>query len=156
MMYHTFSVLNVLDLPTENLPNDLDLHCPSKHLCLSNTLKPHFVLPGTAVVSPGYGNMMGGKKVIVTGPCYSPSDIIECKFGDITVPGIRIDATNAMCVTPLAGSLGRIPFSVTTDEGSTYSHNGTFVYCKICLSSLKLTINLNCFCLARYGYCTYM
>ncbi len=81
--------------------------------------------------------MMGGKKVIVTGPCYSPSDTFECKFGDITVPGTYIDATNAMCVTPLAGYLGRIPFSVTTDGGSTYSHNGTFVYCKICLSSIQ-------------------
>lgn len=85
---------------------------------------------GSATVTPDYAVLWGDIAVEVTGPCFSTSSNIVCKFGAHTVAGQMVDSTKAICVAPMAAYLGRITFEVSTDDGNTYTHTGSFVYGK--------------------------
>ena len=44
--------------------------------------------------------MLGGTLVNVTGPCYSPEDIIECMFENWPTKGVYIDKNRVSCISP--------------------------------------------------------
>ncbi|KAH7644783.1 protein mesh [Dermatophagoides farinae] len=68
--------------------------------CVEKELDPN--LPSRLPLSffPKVGNMLGGTLVNVTGPCYSPEDIIECMFENWPTKGVYIDKNRVSCISP--------------------------------------------------------
>lgn len=87
------------------------------------------ILPGTCnkdiagaslplVFAPESGNMLGGTIVNITGPCFRPTDKINCRFDVETVRGIIIDTNRAVCVQPFVMAEGYVLFDISINEGS--------------------------------------
>ena len=48
----------------------------------------------------------------VLGPCFVPSDVVICSFGDISTPGVYFSRDSVICVSPAMSAFGRIEVTV--------------------------------------------
>lgn len=56
--------------------------------------------------------MLGGTVVNITGPCFSNSSRVTCKFDTVSVVGHVIDVNRAVCVQPYLNAQGYVRFEV--------------------------------------------
>lgn len=52
-------------------------------------------------------------QVFLPGICLEPADVLSCNFGGQMMPGMRIDATRALCPSPPLIQAGYVPFTIT-------------------------------------------
>ena len=55
---------------------------------------------------------MGGTVILVSGPSFSETDDIMCKFDGINEPGVVISGVYAACTSPWLPTIGRVPFQL--------------------------------------------
>ena len=80
--------------------------------------------------------MLGGTLVTVSGPCFEPTDVVTCEFGDITTPGAFINQDSIACISPAMNAIGRVEVTLritrpnaATLERSSFFHSGTVNVC---------------------------
>ena len=79
------------------------------------------------MLSPRSGIELGGTKVFINGPCFSPNDAIICRFNrTILTTGCYISKYEAFCVTPALYIVGLLPLEVSLNNGSTFNFTGIF------------------------------
>ena len=100
-------------------------HSTHEMLLLTSLHSCTFCL-GLLVVHPIVGSMLGGKEVLIQGPCFKDKAEIVCKFDDIEVPGTLLSNTTASCITPTLFRVGRVPFTVSFDNGNSFDFQGIF------------------------------
>lgn len=67
--------------------------------------------------APESGNMLGGTIVNITGPCFSRSDKVMCKFDvEPEVTGIVVDSNRAICVQPRLNVEGYVRFEIAINN----------------------------------------
>ncbi|BES91125.1 AMOP [Nesidiocoris tenuis] len=75
--------------------------------------------------APESGNMLGGTIVNITGPCFTATDDIVCRFDYSSVKGTVIDSNRAVCVQPYLTAEGYIPFEISVNSGA-YTWKGKY------------------------------
>ncbi len=46
--------------------------------------------------------------MIMTGPCFEPSDSVTCRFQDVAVDGMYVSEDQLLCVTPVMKNVGEV------------------------------------------------
>eukprot|EP00058_Branchiostoma_floridae_P018259 XP_002603748.1 hypothetical protein BRAFLDRAFT_97609 [Branchiostoma floridae] len=86
--------------------------------------------PLPIVFTPTFGTLMGGDELVFTAPNITSSGgQVYCRFGvvdQVTVAGVVGPDGLTRCVTPVLYEIGRVPFQVSVDGGSTYSYGANF------------------------------
>ncbi|CAH1258735.1 SUSD2 [Branchiostoma lanceolatum] len=86
--------------------------------------------PSPIVFTPTFGTLMGGDELVFTAPNITSSgEQVYCRFGEVdqvTVAGEVGRDGLTRCVTPVLYEIGRVPFQVSTDGGSSYSYGANF------------------------------
>jgi len=75
--------------------------------------------------APESGNMMGGMMVNVTGPCFSPTQKIVCRFDTQDTVGTYIDRNRAVCIMPRVYATGYVDLSISIG-GENFNWKGRF------------------------------
>ena len=79
------------------------------------------------VLSPRSGIELGGTKVFIGGPCYSPDNETVCRFNKtVETTAVYVSAEVVYCITPPLYVAGRIPVELSLDGGATFNFTGTF------------------------------
>lgn len=81
------------------------------------------------IVGPGYARSFGGKKIIMSGPCFKPGAKVACRFGGlngVSVPGVILTNYKASCVTPTMWQRGLILLEVSLNGGTSFRYRGNF------------------------------
>ncbi|XP_072353286.1 sushi domain-containing protein 2 isoform X4 [Scyliorhinus torazame] len=79
-------------------------------------------------ISPQSGTLMGGADFVIVGATFNTDATIVCKFkSDILTNGYVDKERKAHCISPLLYENGRIPFELSTDNGMTFTRQGTWV-----------------------------
>ncbi|XP_020763006.2 sushi domain-containing protein 2 [Odocoileus virginianus] len=80
-------------------------------------------------ISPYSGSMMGGKDFVVQHLNWpNPTDSVICSFKDSIQTRGHVDASGRVhCVSPLLYESGRIPFSLSMDNGRSFPRSGTWL-----------------------------
>lgn len=87
-------------------------------------------------LTPRYGHLFGGTPVIVTGPCFSDKDNIECLFGTDRSEAQFINEQSILCVSPPLNKIGVIPFTLgVKQQGEEFTFNSTYLTSKFLCSS---------------------
>ena len=87
------------------------------------------ILGELAILSPRSGSQLGGTPVMVFGPCFEPSDTVECTFGAISTPGIFVSRERFMCVSPAMDVHGRVEVTVEVkDSDGNVTFQGTALF----------------------------
>ncbi|XP_070554202.1 uncharacterized protein [Ptychodera flava] len=94
---------------------------------------------GSLIVYPFTGSMLGGEKIFVGGPCFSPSDDIIAKFGDQESTCTYESDLQATCITPPFYEVGRVPIEISLDGGATYRFQGIWSVLSIERTTPKVT-----------------
>ena len=89
------------------------------------------VSSGPLHIGPRYSGMLGGKKTFISGPCFDNTNVIQCKFGDAVVEGRIIDFRTAECVTPMMGTTGTFPLTLSLDGGQSFPYEGKYFFGKV-------------------------
>jgi len=76
--------------------------------------------------SPDHANMMGGQLVNITGPCFKPTDSINCQFDSNIVVGHIVNPNRAVCITPQLFVTGYVWFAININKGQ-YKWRGRFL-----------------------------
>ena len=85
-----------------------------------------FILTGAISLFPLVGSMLGGTQVLINGPCFNSTNLIICDFDGIETSGRLLEDKIALCVSPTFYKIGRIPLSVSLDDGVTFDFTGLF------------------------------
>lgn len=76
--------------------------------------------------APESGNMLGGTVVNITGPCFTKTDKVTCRFDTEEVRGTVVDTNRAICVQPMnVFAEGYIRFEIAIGPGK-YDWKGKF------------------------------
>ncbi|XP_057603221.1 sushi domain-containing protein 2 isoform X4 [Hippopotamus amphibius kiboko] len=80
-------------------------------------------------ISPYSGSIMGGKAFVVQHLNWSsPTDSVICSFKESIQTRGFVDASGRVhCVSPLLYETGRIPFSLSMDNGRSFPRSGTWL-----------------------------
>ncbi|XP_017654803.1 sushi domain-containing protein 2 isoform X2 [Nannospalax galili] len=80
-------------------------------------------------ISPSSGSMMGGKDFVVQHlNWFQPTDGVICRFKESVQTLGYVDSSGQVhCVSPLLYESGRIPFTVSMDNGRSFSRSGTWI-----------------------------
>ncbi|OWK15053.1 SUSD2 [Cervus elaphus hippelaphus] len=80
-------------------------------------------------ISPYSGSMMGGKDFVVQNLNWpNPTDSVICSFKDSIQTRGHVDASGRVhCVSPLLYESGRIPFTLSMDNGRSFPRSGTWL-----------------------------
>ena len=70
------------------------------------------VYSGSVMISPRFGNMLGGTLVTLSGPCFDETDSIECVFAGTTTPGVYVSRDSVACITPAMNAIGNVEVSL--------------------------------------------
>eukprot|EP01098_Paradermamoeba_levis_P011271 TRINITY_DN4821_c0_g1_i1.p1 TRINITY_DN4821_c0_g1~~TRINITY_DN4821_c0_g1_i1.p1 ORF type:complete len:502 (+),score=145.81 TRINITY_DN4821_c0_g1_i1:42-1547(+) len=86
--------------------------------------------PRISKIDPTFGSISGGGSVTVTGSGFTTVGTFKCRFGLNSNSAGNLDrATNSLvCPIPKNTFIGPVPFSVSADNGVTYSNSLTFQY----------------------------
>uniref|UniRef100_A0A146LTJ4 Extracellular domains-containing protein CG31004 n=1 Tax=Lygus hesperus TaxID=30085 RepID=A0A146LTJ4_LYGHE len=90
--------------------------------------------------APESGNMLGGTIVNITGPCFTATDDIVCRFDYTSVKGTVIDSNRAVCVQPYLNAEGYIPFEISINSGF-YTWKGKYFVETPATAEEKITFN---------------
>ena len=101
---------------------------------------PLTVFPSTGpltAVDPA-GPLLGGKPVLLTGPCLQEArdHLLRCRVGRAVVPGIRLRQARSsrayvvQCVPPPALRAGTVALDLSLDGGRTFPLTTTYTYGK--------------------------
>ena len=98
----------------------------------------------TAVFRPRMSSQFGSTALHIQGPCFTNETKVKCQFDSPPqiVDGFVIDDFQAVCLTPFASVHGRVPVSVSIDNGRTYSEAGVFTYAPFQFGSDQVTIEI--------------
>ena len=78
-------------------------------------------------LSPRSGIELGGTKVFIGGPCYSPDYETVCRFNNThEIAAVYVSPEIVYCVTPPLYVVGRIPVELSLDGGTTFNFSSTF------------------------------
>ena len=76
---------------------------------------------------PSSDGMFGGREIKISGPCFTRSDAIKCRFGNIVTDGVSLNGImHATCASPFQRAVGPMTIGVSTDGGTKYFFNGQF------------------------------
>ena len=64
------------------------------------------------MISPHFGNMLGGTLVTLSGPCVDETDSIECVFAGTTTQGVYVSRNSVACITPAMNAIGYVEVSL--------------------------------------------
>lgn len=79
------------------------------------------------MVSPRSGIMLGGDNLIISGPCYKPTDHIVCKFPDGRANnGSYISNIRASCTVPMLFVTGKLEITMSLNGGISFDFKGSF------------------------------
>ena len=79
------------------------------------------------MVSPRSGIMLGGDNLIISGPCYQPTDHIVCKFPNgRTKNGSYISNIRASCTVPMLFVTGKLEIKMSLNGGRSFDFKGSF------------------------------
>ncbi|KAL2767467.1 sushi domain-containing protein 2 precursor [Daubentonia madagascariensis] len=80
-------------------------------------------------ILPYSGSLMGGKDFVVQKlKWFSPTDGVICRFKESIQTLGHVDSSGQVhCVSPLLYESGRIPFTVSLDNGRSFPHTGTWL-----------------------------
>ncbi|XP_012604777.1 sushi domain-containing protein 2 isoform X1 [Microcebus murinus] len=79
-------------------------------------------------ISPYSGSLMGGKDFVVQKLNSSTDSVVICRFKESIQTRGHIDSSGQVhCVSPLLYESGRIPFTVSLDNGRSFPHAGTWL-----------------------------
>ncbi|XP_012869976.1 PREDICTED: sushi domain-containing protein 2 [Dipodomys ordii] len=79
-------------------------------------------------ISPSSGSMMGGKDFVAHFKWFGSTDGVICRFKESIQTLGYVDALKQVhCVSPLLYESGRIPFTISMDNGRTFTHSGTWL-----------------------------
>jgi len=79
------------------------------------------------VVSPRSGIMLGGDNLIISGPCYKPTDHIVCKFpGGKVSNGSYASNIRASCTVPMLFVTGKLEMKMSLNGGRRLDLKGSF------------------------------
>jgi len=82
---------------------------------------------GSLVVSPRSGIMLGGDNLIISGPCYKPTDHIVCKFpGGKVSNGSYASNIRASCTVPMLFVTGKLEMKMSLNGGRRFDFKGSF------------------------------
>lgn len=82
---------------------------------------------GSLVVSPRSGIMLGGDNLIISGPCYKPTDHIVCKFpGGKVSNGSYASNIRASCTVPMLFFTGKLEIKMSLNGGRRFDFKGSF------------------------------
>jgi len=71
--------------------------------------------------------MLGGDNILISGPCYKPSDHIVCEFpGGNVSKGRYISDLRASCTVPMLNVTGRLSIKLSLNGGTTFDFQGIF------------------------------
>jgi hypothetical protein len=92
-------------------------------------------------LSPRSGIELGGTKVFIGGPCYTPNNGTVCRFNKaLETTAVYISPELAYCVTPpLYAVVGLIQVELSLDGGKTFNYTGTFRSSELKLYAILLT-----------------
>ncbi len=93
------------------------------------SLNDIFFLAVPITLTPRYGHLFGGTPVIVTGPCFSATDSIQCMFGDTKQQSAKfISEESVLCVSPLLTKIGSTKFTlIIKQQGDEIMFESTFL-----------------------------
>ncbi|XP_008067298.1 sushi domain-containing protein 2 [Carlito syrichta] len=80
-------------------------------------------------ISPYSGSIMGGKDFVVQHfKTFSPTDGVICRFKESIQTLGHVDSSGQVhCVSPLLYESGRIPFTISLDNGRSFPRSGTWL-----------------------------
>ena len=79
------------------------------------------------MVSPRSGIMLGGDNLIISGPCYKPTDHIVCEFpGGKVINGSYISNIRASCTVPMLFVTGKLEIKMSLNGGKSFDFKGSF------------------------------
>ncbi|XP_013419198.1 sushi domain-containing protein 2 [Lingula anatina] len=80
-------------------------------------------------ISPVTGNALGGTEILVSGPCFLPTDQFLCKFDDIVVPGHFVNTLRMACYSPPLFKAGKseVLLQVSQNGGQNFTEGSAFV-----------------------------
>ena len=79
------------------------------------------------MVSPRSVSMLGGDNLMISGPCYKPTDRIVCKFPDGTANnGSYISNIRASCTVPMLFVTGKLEIQMSLNGGRSFDFKGSF------------------------------
>ena len=82
---------------------------------------------GSLVISPQSGIMLGGDNILISGPCYNPSQRIVCEFpGSRLSNGSYISDIRASCTVPMLNVTGMLSIKMSINGGTSFEFQGTF------------------------------
>uniref|UniRef100_H3B8I1 Sushi domain containing 2 n=1 Tax=Latimeria chalumnae TaxID=7897 RepID=H3B8I1_LATCH len=103
----------------------------------------HFCLQ----VSPRSGTLMGGTDFVVLHTTFDPASKVVCRFNqDVITKGYLDQNNRSHCISPLLYETGRIPFSLSLDDGATFNHTGSWSavhHSKVANSLKSVLVNPN-------------
>ncbi|XP_022783567.1 sushi domain-containing protein 2-like isoform X2 [Stylophora pistillata] len=80
---------------------------------------------GSIVISPDHAIMLGGDNILMSGPCFKPSDHITCEFsGGKATNGSYISPIQASCTIPLLYLTGRLAINMSVNGGRSFDFQG--------------------------------
>ena len=72
-----------------------------------------------ASLTPRVGSALGGTTILVSGPCFHPTDSIQCRFGDsVVVAGTYVSLVAAACVAPFISRAADVTLFVSANGPS--------------------------------------
>ena len=78
-------------------------------------------------LSPRSGIELGGTKVFIGGPCYSPDNETVCRFNKAPeTTAVYVSPDVVYCITPPLYVVGLIRIELSLDAGATFNFTGTF------------------------------
>ena len=76
-------------------------------ICGGIILLTAFFLAAELVLTPSFGNQLGGTPVLVRGRCREGGDI-QCLFAGAATIGRYVDNNTVLCITPVVNILGSV------------------------------------------------
>ena len=71
--------------------------------------------------------MLGGDNILISGPCYKPSQRIVCEFpGGQLSNGSYLSDMQAFCTVPMLNVTGSLSIKLSINGGKSFDFQGTF------------------------------
>ena len=90
------------------------IHFYFKLVCFGSLI----LYTGVVSLSPRLGSQLGGTFVTVSGPCFEPTDTVECSFGAVATPGHYMNRESVACVSPAMNAIGRVEMTLVVTSAN--------------------------------------
>ena len=79
-------------------------------------------------LDPPQGPTDGSTDVNIIGSNFEDTKFVQCKFGDMIVPGEYVSENNVKCVAPESPKAGKVPIQVAFQQGKWSAGNMEFLF----------------------------